>query len=64
MSQKPSGWVLRVDVERSPTLALHVIPLGVALDHFPETICWCEPFLDYKNPENGHEVWKHHHGDE
>jgi len=28
-------------------------------DHHPSKWCWCEPELEYVNPENGNEVWVH-----
>lgn len=28
-------------------------------NHIMSTVCWCEPFLDYKDPKNKNEVWIH-----
>ena len=28
-------------------------------DHLNSKDCWCEPVLDYENPETGAQVWVH-----
>ena len=28
-------------------------------DHLNRKDCWCEPVLDYENPETGNQVWVH-----
>lgn len=41
------------DVER-----IHVYPIHQG--HWDSDInCWCNPFLEYKDPVNGSEVWVH-----
>jgi len=39
---------------------LHIIPDQKKHLHFPSTACWCEPHIDFRNTDNGREVWKHH----
>jgi len=29
------------------------------LPHIDSKNCWCEPYLDYENPETGSQVWVH-----
>jgi len=42
-------------------LIYHVMPQdGFDIkNHFESDKCWCGPALQYKNPENGNEVWVH-----
>lgn len=28
-------------------------------EHISSRWCWCEPYLDYVDPDNGNEVWVH-----
>lgn len=28
-------------------------------DHDASSSCWCHPYLEYRCPWNGNEVWKH-----
>lgn len=28
-------------------------------NHIMSTVCWCEPFMSYKNLKNKNEVWIH-----
>ena len=29
------------------------------LKHINSSTCWCDPTLEYKDPENGNKVWLH-----
>lgn len=29
------------------------------MEHESSSLCWCEPEMVYKDPENGNEVWLH-----
>lgn len=29
------------------------------LEHIPDPTCWCEPELEYEDPETGDQVWVH-----
>jgi hypothetical protein len=35
----------------------HVMPNNDA--HESSRSCWCEPYLDYKDPDSDNEVWVH-----
>ena len=35
------------------------VRVGPKLEHEISKDCWCEPYLDYKDPETGEEVWVH-----
>ena len=37
---------------------IHVMP-ECGAEHFENRSCWCEPQLDYKDPETMKEVWIH-----
>lgn len=37
----------------------HVTPDYDWREHITSEKCWCEPTLQYKNPETGNEVWIH-----
>ena len=37
---------------------IHVMPTH-GPEHMESKDCWCEPYLDYKDAENGNEVWMH-----
>ena len=32
---------------------------GNKLKHVESKHCWCHPYLEYKDPNNGNEVWVH-----
>lgn len=29
------------------------------LEHVPLSTCWCEPYIDYTDPDTGASVWVH-----
>ena len=31
----------------------------VLMEHKDSQDCWCEPYLDYEDPETGNQVWVH-----
>ena len=35
------------------------VRVGPKLEHEISKGCWCEPYLYYKHPETGNEVWVH-----
>jgi hypothetical protein len=38
----------------------HQLPdLDPSKEHVADKTCWCEPSLQYKNPETGNELWVH-----
>lgn len=37
---------------------IHVVPM-FGPEHLLSNDCWCEPELDYKDDNNGGEVWSH-----
>jgi hypothetical protein len=37
----------------------HVLPAEDYCGHVASKGCWCNPILNYKNPETGNEVWSH-----
>ena len=42
---------------------VHIIPqYGYDYEHIIDIICWCVPYLVYKNSENGKEIWSHRYG--
>ncbi len=34
--------------------------VAMARQHIESKECWCNPALDYVDPESGNEVWVHH----
>lgn len=40
-----------------PDGMIHVMPTDA--EHVESKECWCEPTLDYIDPETGNEVWLH-----
>lgn len=38
-----------------------LIPIGpqIKIAHSAGKNCWCEPVLDYEDPENGNQLWIH-----
>jgi hypothetical protein len=49
-----SGWIREGEADIPQN---HVMPSGN--DHADHPECWCEPQLEYRDPETGNEVWVH-----
>ena len=32
---------------------------NILVEHESSKDCWCEPYLDYEDPETGNQVWVH-----
>lgn len=47
------------DVHATPCLMSKSYGLGAEWPHESSPTCWCEPTLDYEDPETGARVWVH-----
>lgn len=46
-------------VEKLDTAIKQALAAPVQREHVTDKSCWCQPALDYKDPDNGAEVWVH-----